>query len=782
MQEKDYIQKIKKLESQLKELEAKADLFEQIINLLPLGIQLFDKEGLSYQINKKQGELLGLPNLKEGIGQFNVLTDPFALSTGAAKLYKKAYQGKKHQHTFEYNLGQKDNEWNTRQDSRIFNEEIIPIKDAQGAVQFVLAILEDITERQHAEKELIDSEKKHRELINNSPDIFYKFSNKKGALYCSARTIDILGYEPEEFQQNPLLWRNSIHPEDQRKVIEAASNCSNAKHFSLEYRIKNKNGKWVWLHDYFMNKTQIGDEIIIEGHAADITERKIAEHAILDNQILLKTVFNTLSVGMSITDEQGNLIDCNKESERILGISKEEHLARNHNSRKWTFIRPDHTPMPVEEFASVRALKENREIHNVEMGIVKADEVTWISVNASPINIEGYGVVITYIDHSERIKTQEERMVFNRNFEAFLQQTTDFVYFKDIDSRFLFCSQTLAKITGHKHWKEMIGKHDFEVFPPDTAKIYYEEELPVFKDGTPLLDKIDPYYDETGNKRFVLTNKWPLYDEDNKIVGIFGISRDITDRLAANQQVKESQEELRELYATKDKLFSIVAHDLRSPINALIGMNELVSEKIDLNDSFAAKRLLGMVHKTSQQALELLENLLQWSRLQTGNLKFNPTKFCFEDIVQKVATLLKPNCDKKNIIVATCIEPQLYLEADKLMIETILRNLISNAIKYSHHGGTIEVAAEKKAGQVLISVADQGIGIPTDKVGKLFDITENYTTLGTQQEKGTGLGLVLCKDFVECHNGKIWIESIESKETKVFFTIKNQGMSEKVDF
>jgi diguanylate cyclase (GGDEF)-like protein/PAS domain S-box-containing protein len=131
-------------------------------------------------------------------------------------------------------------------------------------------------------------------------------------------------------------------------------------------------------------------------------------------------------------------------------------------------------------------------------------------------------------DITERKISEARVLELNRDFVSFLDNTSDFIYFKDKDSRFRFASQTLANITGHANWRDMIGKHDLEVFPPETAKIYYEEELPIFQSGTPLLNQVDPYFDEAGNKGWVSTNKWPLFDSDGKVEGLFGISRDIT--------------------------------------------------------------------------------------------------------------------------------------------------------------------------------------------------------------------------------------------------------------
>jgi len=147
--------------------------------------------------------------------------------------------------------------------------------------------------------------------------------------------------------------------------------------------------------------------------------------------------------------------------------------------------------------------------------------------------------VAVKIDITERKRTVENLRELNRNFVSFLENTSDFIYFKDENSRFSFCSQALAVITGHVSWRDMIGKHDREVFPPETAQIYTEEEHSIFRDGKPLLNRIDPFYDTTGNKGWVSTCKWPLLDPGGKVVGIFGISRDVTEHKRMEDQVRQ---------------------------------------------------------------------------------------------------------------------------------------------------------------------------------------------------------------------------------------------------
>lgn len=172
--------------------------------------------------------------------------------------------------------------------------------------------------------------------------------------------------------------------------------------------------------------------------------------------------------------------------------------------------------------------------HKLASGELKA-----VEVHSGPITINGHVFLYSIIhDISARRAAEKLAEELNRDFITLLENTTDFIYFKDKNSRFRFCSQTLAAITGHNSWRDMTGKHDLEVFPPDTAAIYYEEELPIFSEAKPLLNKTDPYYDEQGNSGWVNTNKWPVVDDTGEVVGLFGISRDVTQQYEAEKQQK----------------------------------------------------------------------------------------------------------------------------------------------------------------------------------------------------------------------------------------------------
>jgi len=251
---------------------------------------------------------------------------------------------------------------------------------------------------------------------------------------------------------------------------------------------------------------------------------------------------------------------------------------------------------------------------------------------------------------------------------------------------------------------------------------------------------------------------------------LLAVIRDITKTKEHEQQLQEHMQKLREVNNTKDRFFSIIAHDLRNPFNSLIGISENLYENFENLDPLEVKEYLGLLQQSSQQAFNLLENLLNWSRSQTGKLKVNAKLIIPYDLIENVLDLLKNNAIEKQIRIENLVPIDYLGVADENMITTILRNLISNAIKFTQSGGKIVIDAQKKEKQLIISVADNGQGMTDEIKSKLFQSNVFNSTLGTNNECGTGLGIILCKEFIERNKGEIWVESTLGKGSCFYFS------------
>jgi two-component system sensor histidine kinase/response regulator len=213
----------------------------------------------------------------------------------------------------------------------------------------------------------------------------------------------------------------------------------------------------------------------------------------------------------------------------------------------------------------------------------------------------------------------------------------------------------------------------------------------------------------------------------------------------------------------QDKFFSIIAHDLKTPFNTIIGFSEILKEEIKSGDHEVIEKYAGLINKSAIQTFRLLENLLDWANSQRGKILFSPIPVNLLDLFFEEFSALNEMAVRKSIELKCSMSDNLAITADKNMIKTILRNLISNAIKFTNRNGKVEVNARIDNKYVEISVSDNGIGMAKETVAKMFRLDGNLSTPGTDNEKGTGLGLFLCKEFVEKHGGTIWAESEPGK-------------------
>jgi len=234
---------------------------------------------------------------------------------------------------------------------------------------------------------------------------------------------------------------------------------------------------------------------------------------------------------------------------------------------------------------------------------------------------------------------------------------------------------------------------------------------------------------------------------------------EIEERKATEQTLQISQKELKSANASKDKFFSIIAHDLKNPFSAIIGLTSMLVDDYESFSPEEQKDFMMSIKTSAENTFRLLQNLLDWSQTQTGKIVFEPTQFLLMDIVSEIYELVKPSADNKSISMEVDVPGFVQVFADKNMINTVIRNLLLNAIKFTRKGGNVRVFAGKVDDRVEIGVMDNGVGISPAKLEKLFSIDVNIASHGTDGEEGTGLGLILCKEFIEKNDGNIKVES-----------------------
>ena len=236
-------------------------------------------------------------------------------------------------------------------------------------------------------------------------------------------------------------------------------------------------------------------------------------------------------------------------------------------------------------------------------------------------------------------------------------------------------------------------------------------------------------------------------------------------------EIDEQSDKLKQLNSTKDKFFSIIAHDLKNPFNSIAGFTDLMIENNEIYDAAKRLKFLKIIKGSTAKVSSLLDNLLIWANSQSGKLNFNPKNINLAQQVANVVSFLEIQAINKDISILNMVEKNIFVKADENMLDTILRNLISNAIKFTQPKGEIQIYATLKKDFAEITVKDNGVGMSESEIATIFNVNEISSSLGTSNEQGSGLGLILCKDFVESHGGKIWVESVANKGSEFKFTL-----------
>lgn len=414
-----------------------------------------------------------------------------------------------------------------------------------------------------------------------------------------------------------------------------------------------------------------------------------------------------------------------------------------------------------------------------ELQTTPTGEDIWLRTNKIPMH-DPDGNVIAVLGTYEDI-TPQKQAIKELSFEKHLLQTfmdniPDAVYFKDSESRFLRINKAHASLFGLSDPSKAIGKTDNDFFSSVHAQGAFNDEQEIIKTGIPVIEKEEMETWTDRPSRWVSTTKMPLKDTKGNIVGIFGISRDITMHKQAEESLKSSETALKELNAAKDKFFSIIAHDLRSPFSGFVRLTEIMAEDVHSFTPDQLKEFSINMRNSAKGIYNLLENLLQWARLQQDSVAFNLQVLHLHQIVAECVAISSESARNKDIELAFNVPDDLAVLADSNILQTIIRNLVSNALKFTLRNGQVTVTAKAiDESDVEVAVKDTGIGMNREMVNNLFRLDVKTNREGTEGEASSGLGLLLCKEFVEKLGGKMWVESKEAKGTSFFFSLQRQS-------
>jgi PAS domain S-box-containing protein len=406
----------------------------------------------------------------------------------------------------------------------------------------------------------------------------------------------------------------------------------------------------------------------------------------------------------------------------------------------------------------------------------KNDKYRWVQIGGSPItDIKGkvVGSIGVFTDITERKIIEKELKESEQKYRDLFEKSADAILIIN-NGKFVDCNQATVKMLHYNDKKDLLKTHPAELSP-------------LFQpDGNSSLEKADKMMSialENGSYRFEWYHKkadgevFPVEvlltaintDGKNKI--LYTVWRDITERKKAELQLAKYAEELKSLNSVKDKFFSIISHDLRGPFQGFLGATDLLVSEIDTLSKKEIVEIGEALNNSLYKQLDLLNTLLDWSRLQTGDFIVKSEFILLKDEISDILKPFELLASQKKIDLINTVKEDMSVFADLNMLSLIIRNLISNAIKFTKENGYVKISAIKKGNLVEISVEDTGVGISQDDIKKLFRMDHYYSTEGTLNESGSGLGLLLCKEIVDKNKGNIWVESELDKGSKFIFTI-----------
>lgn len=523
----------------------------------------------------------------------------------------------------------------------------------------------------------------------------------------------------------------------------------------------------------------------------------LAAYAILNIRFLdlvpiaRKTLVETLTDGILALDEQNRIQDINGAALAFLGI-------------------------PSKYVIGFPASSAGARVTQLLNAVIKSENVDQLEIRSNS-KIETFRIITHAIknqrgsrlvviqDITEQVATHREirageeryRQMFS-TFRLMADNADDFMWAKDMDSKYTFVNKTMCdRLLIACNVDEPIGKTDKffaqrerEARPdnPDWYTFgldYKTSDKITFSEGKSK--QYDVFGNVQGKFLFIDVHKAPIWDERGNQIGIVGTARDVTlmkllekEKTAALELLRKSQDNLLKLNSEKDKFFSIIAHDLRGPFSGFMGLTEIMVEDLPNLSMGEIQDISLSMKKSANNLFRLLENLLHWARMQQGLIPFKKELLVLHFIVEESAVMLMESAKNKGIDIICNIQPEIKIVADSNMLQTVIRNLVSNAVKFTPCGGKIHVSAKIAADKsVEISIKDSGIGMSPAMVDHLFSLDFKTSRNGTEGEPSTGLGLLLCKEFVEKNGGKIGVESHEGNGSTFYFTIPYTKLEEK---
>jgi PAS domain S-box-containing protein len=648
-----------------------------------------------------------------------------------------------------------------KKNGRIFPVELQISYLQFGGVDYAFGIAHDISERKKTEYELQASEIRFRSYFELPIIGIAITSPEKGWIEANQALCNMLGYSTSELSQ--LTWAELTHPDDLAADLLNFDRILSGEidSYTLEKRFIHKNGDIIWtiLAVGCVRKPDRTLDYTV-AILQNITRRKLIEHEMLIKERAIETSINAIA----ISDLEGTLTYVNPSFIKLWEYNDKNEIVGRNATSFWQY--------PQEAGNVIYELQNQGGWSGELTGIKKNNSQFTTQVAASMVTDEKTGhpfaMLASFLDITDHKAAVDALKESEEKFAKAFHNSPDVMIITSINEGKIFeVNESIYRLSGYKK-EEVLGKTtiELELWGDVNERDIFLRKL--IDDGIVL--NYETRFRKKSGELFTCQISAEIIEIQGQKCMLSNI-HDISELKKAELIMRESEARLRELNATKDKFFSIIAHDLKSPFNSILGFSEILKDEVKNLDIGTIAQYASIINSTATNTYQLLENLLEWSLSQQQKMPFDPAPMFLNHLINAEIQNLKHHAGLKNIELTCTFGENIIITADENMLSTIIRNLITNAIKFTEKNGKIVITARVHGNEVEVSVADTGIGIKPEAIDKLFKIETSFTTRGTENEKGTGLGLLLCKEFIEKHHGKIWVESEPGNGSRFIFVL-----------
>lgn len=597
-------------------------------------------------------------------------------------------------------------------------------------------------------------------LMDNIPDIIY-FKDKDSRFTkinrAQAATLGILSPEEAIGKRDEDFFDAKIGKEtfnDEQKIMATGIPLIN----KLE-RIVSPTGKRYVRATKIPINDENGNCIGLVGISRDVTKEYLVEKEMLREKKFLDLLMDNLPARIYFKDRDSKFIRCNMALAKIFGLDAPEEM---YGKTDLDFFEPIHAKEAFED--EQRIMNERTSIVNKLESYLEGTERVWELTTKIPfVNNKDEVVGLVGISHDfTKQKLLEDRLKREKELlQMLMDNVPDYIYFKDIDTKYIRANKAIARFfnTDVNH---VIGKSDVDFLSKQASEKTHKQDIDVLKKGKILINEVEKLQGVDGKPVWISTNKVPISDENGKIIGLVGVSRDVTMLELTKQHFEMAKIKAEEANEAKSLFLANMSHEIRTPMNGIIGMADILS-KSPLDTS--QREYLDIIVKSGQTLLSLINNILDFSKIESGKMELETVPVNIRSVIEEVADIHILQATAKNVDLLTYIDPEVpeFVGGDYIRLKQVITNLVNNAIKFTSEGEVMinvnYLGLKNGNHKISFKVRDTGIGITKENQKKLFKSFSQVDASTTRKYGGTGLGLAISQRLVDLMKGKLKLES-----------------------